>query len=185
MDNEQDGEAPGHQLAKQAPRSGPRTSTPSRPAASALELLPRGVGKVEVQAVNLYHEIKVGENVEHGRPGQERRHAQAQQYPGLLRPAAELAGRDPARPDRLPGAEQGAGRHHQVHPPADVSGRRLRAQDQDRVQRPTTAKSSPRTRSSASTSPPRRTSSASRSLVLLLVGLLVGIVVFGIKLTRR
>ncbi len=38
-----------------------------------LELVPRGVGKIEVQAVNLYHEIKVGEKVEHGSPGQKRR----------------------------------------------------------------------------------------------------------------
>ena len=29
-----------------------------------LELIPRGVGKIEVQAVNLYHEIKVGQDVE-------------------------------------------------------------------------------------------------------------------------
>ncbi len=87
-----------------------------------LELIPRGVGKIEVQAVNLYHEIKVGEAVAMEVRVSNAGTRKLNNIRRLRRPAAQLAVRDRARPDRLARPEQGAGRHDQV----PAAGRRRR-----------------------------------------------------------
>ncbi|MCK7541203.1 MAG: hypothetical protein MZV63_65115 [Marinilabiliales bacterium] len=88
--------------------------------------------KVEVQAVNLYHEIKVGDTIAMDVTIRNTGTRETQQHPGLLRPAAQLAGRDRARPHRHARAEQGRGRQDQVPAARRRLGRRLRAQDPDR-----------------------------------------------------
>ena len=159
LDNDQAGQAPGDARGREARRSARQTSTPSRPGSVKLELIPRGVGKIEVQAVNLYHEIKVGEHVEM----EVRVKNAGTRKLNNIRVFADLPLNwrvgDHARPDRLARAEQGRGRHDQVPAAGRRRRRRLRAQDQDRVHAPTTGGSNPRTRSSASTSPRRPTSS--------------------------
>jgi len=84
-----------------------------------LELLPARRGKVEVQAVNLYHESK-------SRRTWRWKSAVACRHPQLNTSAfsptcPSTGGPHPARPDRLAGAEQGTGGDHQVPAPADVA----------------------------------------------------------------
>jgi len=149
-----------------------------------LELIPRGVGRIEVQALNLYHEIKVGENVNMEvriKNSGTRRLNNIRIYTDL-----PLNWRAEIKPDLI--ASLGQSKEEIVNiefiPPSDVSvgdyepkvrteciADNRRVESEDKIVR---------VHISAKTNVFGIT-----VLVLLLIGLLVGIVVFGIKLTRR
>jgi hypothetical protein len=149
-----------------------------------LVLVPRGVGKIEVQAVNLYHEIKVGENVNmevRVKNAGTRKLNNIRVYSDL-----PLNWRSEIQPELIASLEQNKEIVVTIKflPPADVavgdyepkiktecSADNRNVESEDKIVRIHVAS---------------KTNVLGISLlVLLLVGLLVGIVVFGIKLTRR
>ena len=149
-----------------------------------LEIIPRGVPRVEVQAVNLYHEIKVGEEVEMNvtvRNTGTRNLNNVRVYCDL-----PLNWRTEIEPDLIPTLEQNGDEVVLIRfiPPEDVSvgdyepkirtdslADNRRVESEDKIVRIHISS---------------KTNVLGISiLILLLVGLLVGIVVFGIKLTRR
>jgi len=149
-----------------------------------LELIPRGVGKIEVQAVNLYHEIKVDQAV-----GMEVRVKNAgTRKLNNIRVYTDLPlnWRAAISPDLIASLEQNKEEVVGIRfiPPADVSvgdyepkiktecvADNRRVESEDKIVR---IHISSKTNILGIT-----------LLITLLVGLLVGIVVFGIKLTRR
>ena len=149
-----------------------------------LVLVPRGVGKIEVQAVNLYHEIRVGENVNmevRVKNAGTRKLNNIRVYSDL-----PLNWRSEIQPELIASLEQDKEVVVTIKflPPADVavgdyepkiktecSADNRNVESEDKIVRVHVAS---------------KTNVLGISLlVLLLVGLLVGIVVFGIKLTRR
>ncbi len=182
MDNEQD--AGLRAILAKKPEIGPKDIEALKVGSVRLELLPRGVGKVEVQAVNLYHEIKVGENVE-----MEVRVLNAgTRKLNNIRVFTDLPlnWRSEIQPDLIASLEQNKEQVVTIkfEPPADVavgdyepkiktecSADNRKVESEDKIVRIHVA---------------AKTNFVGIGLlVLLLVGLLVGIVVFGIKLTRR
>jgi len=149
-----------------------------------LELIPRGVGRIEVQAVNLYHEIKAGENVKMDvriRNTGTRRLNNIRIYTDL-----PINWRSEVTPDLIPLLEQNKEDVVTIEfiPPLDVSvgdyEPRIRTEciaDNRRVE---SEDKIVRIHISAKTNVVGIT-----LLIVLLIGLLVGIVIFGIKLTRR
>ncbi len=149
-----------------------------------LEIIPRGVGKVEVQAVSLYHEIKSGQNVKmevRVKNTGTRRLNNIRIFTDL-----PLNWRSEIEPDLIPLLEQGKEEIVSIEfiPPTDVSvgdyepkikteciADNRQVESEDKIVR---------VHVSAKTNVLGIT-----LLVLFLVGLLVGIVIFGIKLTRR
>ncbi|MEW6455655.1 MAG: NEW3 domain-containing protein [Acidobacteriota bacterium] len=149
-----------------------------------LEIIPRGIGRIEVGALNLYHEIKVGEDVEmdvNVKNTGTRRLDNIRIYTDL-----PLNWRADVEPDLIQSLEQDKERIVKIRflPPVDVSvgdyepkiktectsfGRRIESEDKI-----------VRIHISSKTNILGIT-----VLITLLIGLLVGIVVFGIKLTRR
>jgi uncharacterized membrane protein len=146
--------------------------------------VPRGVGKIEVQAVNLYHEIKVGESVQMEvriKNAGTRKLNNIRVFGDLpLNWRAEIA------PDLIATLEQNKEQVVTIkfQPPADVavgdyepkiktecSADNRKVESEDKIVRVHVAA--------------KTNFIGILLLVLLLVGLLVGIVVFGIKLTRR
>jgi len=170
-------------LAKR-PEIGPADIAALKAGSVRLELLPRGVGKIEVQAVNLYHEIKVGEEV-----AMEVRIKNAgTRKLNNIRVYADLPlnWRSEIAPDLVASLEQGKEEVIRIRfqPPADVaigdyepkiktecSADNRKVESEDKIVRVHVAS--------------KTNVLGIGLLVLLLVGLLVGIVVFGIKLTRR
>lgn len=149
-----------------------------------LEIIPRGVGKVEVQALNLYHEIKVGENVKM----EVRVKNTGTRLLNNIRIYTDLPlnWRSEVKPDLVATLEQNKEEIVNLSfiPPADVSvgdyepkirteciAANRRVESEDKIVR---------IHISAKTNVLGIT-----ALIVLLIGLLVGIVVFGIKLTRR
>jgi hypothetical protein len=149
-----------------------------------LELIPRGVGKVEVQAVNLYHEIKVGQTV-----AMEVRvkNAGTRKLNNIrISTDLPLSWRVEVRPDLIATLEQNQEEVVSIRflPPPDVSvgdyepkirtecvADNRKVESEDKIVRIHISS---------------KTNILGISvLILLLVGLLVGIVVFGIRLTRR
>jgi hypothetical protein len=149
-----------------------------------LELIPRGVGRVEVQAVNLYHEIKVGQVVSmevRVKNAGTRKLNNIRVYSDLpLNWRAEIV------PDLIAALEQNKEEVVNIRflPPADVSvgdyepkikteciADNRRVESEDKIVRIHISS--------------RANVLGITVLIVLLVGLLVGIVVFGIKLTRR
>jgi hypothetical protein len=149
-----------------------------------LELIPRGVGRIEVQAVNLYHEINTGENVKMDvriRNTGTRRLNNIRIYTDL-----PINWRSEVTPDLIPILEQNKEEVVTLEfiPPVDVSvgdyEPRIRTEciaDNRRVE---SEDKIVRIHISAKTNVVGIT-----LLIVLLIGLLVGIVIFGIKLTRR
>jgi uncharacterized membrane protein len=149
-----------------------------------LEIIPRGVGRVEVQAVNLYHEIKVGGGVDmevRVKNAGTRKLNNIRVFTDL-----PLNWRSEVAPDLIASLEQGKDEVVKVRfqPPADVAV----GDYEPKIKTECTADN----RRVESEDKIVRVHVASKTnilgitlLVLLLVGLLVGIVVFGIKLTRR
>lgn len=149
-----------------------------------LELIPRGVGKIEVQAQNLYHEIKVGENVKLEvkiKNAGTRRLNNIRIFTDL-----PLNWRAEIKPDLIVSLEQDKEEIVSIDfiPPPDVSvgdyEPKIRSECIADNQRVESEDKIVRIHISARTNVLGIT-----ALILLLVGLLVGIVVFGIKLTRR
>jgi hypothetical protein len=149
-----------------------------------LEIIPRGVGKVEVQAVSLYHEIKVGESVNmevRVKNTGTRRLNNIRIFTDL-----PLNWRSEIQPDLIASLDQGKEEIVAIGfvPPEGISvgdyepkikteciADNRQVESEDKIVRiHVTAKTNVLGIS---------------LLVLFLVGLLVGIVVFGIKLTRR
>lgn len=149
-----------------------------------LELIPRGVGKIEVQALNLYHEIKRGEivsmNVRIKNAGT-RLLNNIRLYTDL-----PLNWRSDVKPDLIPNLEAGKEEIVKIDfiPPEGISvgdyepkikteciADNRRVESEDKIVR---------IHISAKTNVLGIT-----VLIVLLTGLLVGIVIFGIKLTRR
>ncbi|HOW85778.1 MAG TPA: NEW3 domain-containing protein [Candidatus Aminicenantes bacterium] len=149
-----------------------------------LELIPRGVPKVEVQAVNLYHEIKVGDTIGMDvtiRNTGTRRLNNVRVFCDLpLNWRVEIA------PDLIGTLEQNKDEVVRIKflPPDGVS-----VGDYEPKIRTDALADNRRVESEDKIVRIHITSRANvlgiGALVLLLVGLLVGIVVFGIKLTRR
>ena len=149
-----------------------------------LELIPRGVPKVEVQAVNLYHEIKAGDNIGMDvtiRNTGTRKLNNIRVYCDL-----PLNWRVEIKPDLLATLEQNKDEVVSIKfmPPAGVS-----VGDYEPKIRTDAVADNRRVESEDKIVRIHITSKANvlgiGALVLLLVGLLVGTVVFGIKLTRR
>ena len=149
-----------------------------------LEIIPRGVGKIEVQAVSLYHEIKVGQGVNmevRVKNTGTRRLDNIRVFTDL-----PLNWRSEIQPDLIPSLDQGKEEIIVIDfiPPEGMSvgdyeprikteciADNRQVESEDKIVRiHITAKTNVLGIS---------------LLVLFLVGLLVGIVVFGIKLTRR
>jgi len=149
-----------------------------------LELIPRGVGKIEVQAVNLYHEIKVGDAV----TMEIRVKNAGTRKLNNIRVSTDLPlnWRSTVVPDLIGSLEQGKDEVVTLtfQPPADVAV----GDYEPKIKTECMADN----RTVESEDKIVRVHIASKTnvlgvglLVLLLVGLLVGIVAFGIKLTRR
>lgn len=149
-----------------------------------LEIIPRGVGKIEVLALSLYHEIKVGENVNmevRVKNAGTRRLDNIRIYTDL-----PFNWRSEIKPDLIASLDQGKEEIVVIDfiPSEDTSvgdfepkirteciADNRRVESEDKIVR---------IHISAKTNVLGIT-----LLVIFLVGLLVGIVVFGIKLTRR
>jgi len=149
-----------------------------------LELIPRGVPRVEVQAVNLYHEIKVGDSIAMDvtiRNTGTRRLNNVRVFCDL-----PLNWRVEIVPDLIATLEQNKDEVVKIKflPPDGVS-----VGDYEPKIRTDALADNRRVESADKIVRIHITSKANvigiGALVLLLVGLLVGIVVFGIKLTRR
>ena len=149
-----------------------------------LELIPRGVGRIEVQALNLYHEIKVGERVNM----EVRVKNSGTRLLNNIRIYTDLPlnWRVEIKPDLIPTLAQNKEEIVNIDfiPPEGVSvgdyepkirteciADNRNVESEDKIVR---------VHISAKTNVLGIT-----ILILLLIGLLVGIVVFGIKLTRR
>jgi hypothetical protein len=149
-----------------------------------LELIPRGVPKVEVQAVNLYHEIKVGDTISMDvtiRNTGTRKLNNVRVFCDL-----PLNWRVEITPDLIATLEQNKDEVVKIKflPPDGVS-----VGDYEPKIRTDALADNRRVESEDKIVRIHISSKANiigiGALVLLLVGLLVGIVVFGIKLTRR
>jgi hypothetical protein len=149
-----------------------------------LELIPRGVPKVEVQAVNLYHEIKAGDNISMEvtiRNTGTRKLNNVRVFCDL-----PLNWRVEIKPDLITILEQNKDEVISIKflPPDGVS-----VGDYEPKIRTDAVADNRRVESEDKIVRIHISSKANvlgiGALVLLLVGLLVGIVVFGIKLTRR
>ncbi|HSQ79449.1 MAG TPA: NEW3 domain-containing protein [Candidatus Bathyarchaeia archaeon] len=149
-----------------------------------LELIPRGVPKVEVQAVNLYHEIKVGDTISMDvtiRNTGTRKLNNVRVFCDL-----PLNWRVEITPDLIPTLEQNKDEVVKIKflPPDGVS-----VGDYEPKIRTDALADNRRVESEDKIVRIHISSKANvlgiGALVLLLIGLLVGIVVFGIKLTRR
>lgn len=163
---------------------GPKEIEGLRAGSVKLELIPRGVPKVEVQAVNLYHEIKVGDVINMDvtiRNTGTRKLNNVRVFCDL-----PLNWRVEIKPDLLPTLEQNKDEVVSIKflPPIGVS-----VGDYEPKIRTDAVADNRRVESEDKIVRIHITSKANvlgiGALVLLLVGLLVGIVVFGIKLTRR
>jgi hypothetical protein len=163
---------------------GPKEIDSLKAGSVKLELIPRGVGKVEVQAPNLYYEIKVGENVDMKvtvKNAGTRKLNNIRVFSDL-----PLNWRAEIQPDLIASLEQSKEQMVNIRfiPPPDVSvgdyepkirtecsADNRRVESEDKIVRIHIAS---------------KTNILGISvLIILLVGLLVGIVVFGIRLTRR
>lgn len=163
---------------------GPKEIEGLKAGSAKLELIPRGVPKVEVQAVNLYHEIKAGDDISMDvtiRNTGTRKLNNIRVFCDL-----PLNWRVEIKPDLLPTLEQNKDEVVSIKflPPAGVS-----VGDYEPKIRTDAVADNRRVESEDKIVRIHITSKANvlgiGALVLLLVGLLVGIVVFGIKLTRR
>jgi len=152
--------------------------------AAKLEVIPRGVPKVEVQAVNLYHEIKAGDTISMDvtiRNTGTRKLNNVRVFCDLpLNWRVEIA------PDLIAALEQNKDEVVKIRflPPDGVS-----VGDYEPKIRTDAIADNRRVESEDKIVRIHISSKANvlgiGALVLLLVGLLVGIVIFGIKLTRR
>jgi len=182
LDNDQSAKL--RELAAANPRLEPGAVEGLKAGSVKLELIPRGVGKVEVQAVNLYHEIKVGQTV-----AMEVRvkNAGTRKLNNIrISTDLPLSWRVEVRPDLIATLEQNQEEVVSIRflPPPDVSvgdyepkirtecvADNRKVESEDKIVRIHISS---------------KTNILGISvLILFLVGLLVGIVVFGIRLTRR
>jgi len=182
LDNEQSSQV--NELLSSGQSVGPKEIDSLKAGNVKLELIPRGVGKIEVLALSLYHEIKVGENVNmevRVKNAGTRRLDNIRIYTDL-----PLNWRSEIKPDLIASLDQGKEEIVAIDfiPSEDTSvgdfepkirteciADNRRVESEDKIVR---------IHISAKANVLGIT-----LLVIFLVGLLVGIVVFGIKLTRR
>ena len=182
LDNDQSARL--REFEEKNPRLDPEAVESLRAGKVKLELIPRGVGKIEVQAINLYHEIRVGQGVSM----EVRVRNAGTRKLNNIRVFTELPlnWRAEVKPDLISSLEQNKEEVVTVNfqPPSDVS----------------VGDYEPKIRTECSADN-RKVESEDKIvrihlvskpniigitlLIVLLVGVLVGIVVFGIKLTRR
>ncbi len=184
LDNDQTEKLRGLEAAAAGAGIGPEAIDSLRAGSVKLELIPRGVPKVEVQAVNLYHEIKVGDTISMDvtiRNTGTRKLNNIRVFCDLpLNWRVEIA------PDLIATLEQNKDQVVKIRfvPPDGVS-----VGDYEPKIRTDALADNRRVESEDKIVRIHISSKANvigiGALVLLLVGLLVGIVVFGIKLTRR
>jgi hypothetical protein len=184
LDNDQTEKLRGLETAAGAAAIGPDAVDSLKAGSVKLELIPRGVPKVEVQAVNLYHEIKVGDTISMDvtiRNTGTRKLNNVRVFCDLpLNWRVEIA------PDLIATLEQNKDEVVKIRflPPDGVS-----VGDYEPKIRTDALADNRRVESEDKIVRIHISSKANvigiGALVLLLVGLLVGIVVFGIKLTRR
>jgi len=171
-------------LLAKIPEISPKDIETMKAGSVKLELIPRGVGKIEVQAVNLYHEIKVGEPV----TMEVRIRNAGTRKLNNIRVFADLPlnWRSEIQPDLIASLEQNKEQVITLKflPPADIAvgdyepkikteciADNRKVESEEKIVRVHVG---------------TKTNILGISLLmLLLVGLLIGIVVFGIKLTRR
>jgi hypothetical protein len=182
LDNEQSANL--QELLRQSPKPAREDIENLKAGHVKLELIPRGVGRIEVQALNLYQEIKVGENISMRvtvKNAGTRKLNNIRVFTDL-----PLNWRAQIQPDLIAALEQDKDAVVSIEflPPPDVSvgdyesrirtecvADNRRVESEDRIVRVHIS---------------ARTNVLGISLlVILLIGLLVGIVVFGIRLTRR
>jgi uncharacterized membrane protein len=149
-----------------------------------LELIPRGVGKIEVQAVNLYQEIKVGEEA---RMDVRIKNTGSRTLNNIrVFTDLPLNWRSEVKPDLITALEQSKEETVAIRlmPPADVS-----VGDYELKIKSNCSADNRKVEAEDKTVRIHITSKANilgiSLLVFMLVGLLVGIVAFGIKLTQR
>ena len=182
LDNEQSSQV--NEFLSSGQSVGPKEIDSLKAGNVKLELIPRGVGKIEVLALSLYHEIKVGENVNmevRVKNAGTRRLDNIRIYTDL-----PLNWRSEIKPDLIASLDQGKEEIVAIDfiPSEDTSvgdfepkirteciADNRRVESEDKIVR---------IHISAKANVLGIT-----LLVIFLVGLLVGIVVFGIKLTRR
>jgi hypothetical protein len=171
-------------LRRDKPRLSPEAVGSLKAGSVRLELIPRGVGKIEVQAVNLYHEIKVGEAVQ--MDIRVRNVGTRTLNNTRVSTDLPLNWRSEIKPDLIPVLAQNKEEVVTVRflPPADVTV----GVYEPKIKTECTADNRP-VESEDKTVRIHITSPANilgmGALVLLLIGFVVGIVVFGVKLTRR
>jgi len=182
LDDEQSARLDG--ILERSPVLGAKDIDSLRAGRVKLEIIPRGVGRVEVQALSLYHEIKIGENV----AMEVRIKNTGTRRLDNIRVMTDLPlnWRSEITPDLIPSLDQGKEEIVNIEflPPQDVSV----GDYEPKIKTECIADNRPvesedkivRIHVSAKTNVLGLT-----LLVIFLVGLLVGIVVFGIKLTRR
>jgi len=182
LDDEQSARLDG--ILERSPVLGAKDIDSLRAGRVKLEIIPRGVGRVEVQVLSLYHEIKIGENV----AMEVRIKNTGTRRLDNIRVMTDLPlnWRSEITPDLIPSLDQGKEEIVNIEflPPQDVSV----GDYEPKIKTECIADNRPvesedkivRIHVSAKTNVLGLT-----LLVIFLVGLLVGIVVFGIKLTRR
>lgn len=184
MDNDQTAKLREIEQAKPGAGIEPKDIDALKAGSVKLELIPRGVPKVEVQAVNLYHEIKVGETI--GMDVTVKNTGTRKLNNIRVFCDLPLNWRVEIKPDLIASLEQNKEEVVNIKfiPPTDVS-----VGDYEPKIRTDSAAENRRVESEDKIVRIHITSKTNvlgiGALVLLLVGLLVGIVVFGIKLTRR
>ncbi|HYA49359.1 MAG TPA: NEW3 domain-containing protein, partial [Burkholderiales bacterium] len=184
MDNEQTDKLRTIEKTKAGAPIEPKDIDAIKAGSARLELIPRGVPKVEVQAVNLYHEIKVGETVSMDvtiKNTGTRKLNNIRVFCDL-----PLNWRVEINPDLIAALEQNKDEVVNIKfiPPTDVS-----VGDYEPKIRTDSAAENRRVESEDKIVRVHITSKTNvfgiTVLMVLLVGLLVFVVVFGIKLTRR
>jgi hypothetical protein len=184
MDNDQTAKLREIEQARPGDPIGPKDIDLLKAGSVKLELIPRGVPKVEVQAVNLYHEIKVGEKV--GMDVTIKNTGTRKLNNIRVFCDLPLNWRVEIKPDLIASLEQNKDEVVNIKfiPPTDVS-----VGDYEPKIRTDSAAENRRVESEDKIVRIHITSKTNvlgiTVLIVLLVGLLVGIVVFGIKLTRR
>ena len=163
---------------------GPRDIEKLKAGSVRLELIPRGVGKIEVQAVNLYHEIKVGESV---KMEVRVRNAGTRKL-NNIRVFADLPlnWRSKIEPDLIASLEQGKEQVVTINflPPSDIA-----IGDYDPTIKTECSADNRKVESEDKTVRIHVSAKINIGVIMLLLFLLVillaGVLIYGIKLTRR
>ena len=172
------------ELRKKDARIGPAEIKELKAGSVRLELIPRGIGKIEVEAVNLYHEIRVGEEVQ---MDVQVKNAGTRTLNNIrVLTDLPLNWRSEVKPDLVATLEQGRDKTVSIRliPPSDITvgdyEPKIRTECSADNRKVESEDKTVRVHIAAKTNV-----LGVSGLIVLMIGLLIGIVVFGIKLTRR